>query len=418
MLTRWILSFRELLGRRHTVRAHFWQTLAVYVQQGFGLLLGVLLARILTPQDFGEYAFASATLLLAILPASWSIAPLLLSDAGRTPSLFSEIMGFSWFTVAAKGFFTVVTTLVLLGLGHGRTAGLVAFIGFVESSREIGNVLMYDLHARGEFVYNFRAEMISVALAFLLAIPAAFSGWGAFALVLPGLAGAGAYLVVFQRATRRRIWQPVPWGRLAAHLTNGFWLWIVGISQTVFYRIDNWCVGKFLGAVNLAHYSRAYNYAPASYMALSSLTTNATISAFARAGGRAQRERLAVRTWLILFSGGVLNWIILDLWADRLVPWVFGGQWVPAVPIFRAFGPFAICCGTFYLTSSLLIALKDFRWLACLRLFGALGFGLSLFCLRGVLDTLMVASLVQAFMLVQGLLMGGRCRWYLRNQRL
>ena len=61
------------------MRAHFWQTLANYTQHIGGIALGVVLARILQPSDFGKFAFAQSVVLLAQLPASWNIAQVLLA---------------------------------------------------------------------------------------------------------------------------------------------------------------------------------------------------------------------------------------------------------------------------------------------------------------------------------------------------
>src|SRR6266436_9668888 len=84
------------LQSRHTLRSHVWQSLANYTQQGFGLIFGVVLARLLTPADFGAYGFALATVFLALLPAMWSLAPTLVADGGRTDDLYGTVAGFTW----------------------------------------------------------------------------------------------------------------------------------------------------------------------------------------------------------------------------------------------------------------------------------------------------------------------------------
>src|SRR5437868_12267557 len=100
--TRWLQRipiYQKLvstLSVRHTLRSHIWQSLANYTQQGFGLVFGVVLARLLTPADFGAYGFALATVFLALLPAMWSLTPTLLADSGRTPGLHHLAAGFGW----------------------------------------------------------------------------------------------------------------------------------------------------------------------------------------------------------------------------------------------------------------------------------------------------------------------------------
>src|SRR4051794_14194935 len=92
----------HILRARHTLRSHIWQSLANYIQQGFGLILGIILARLLTPADFGAFGIAAAIVLLALLPATWSLAPTLVADGGKTAQLYSSVASFTWNIIAAR----------------------------------------------------------------------------------------------------------------------------------------------------------------------------------------------------------------------------------------------------------------------------------------------------------------------------
>jgi O-antigen/teichoic acid export membrane protein len=82
-------NFRQVLARRQNIRAHFWQSLANYTQAGGGMLLGIVLARLLEPSVFGEFVSITASLGFLMIPVSFSTAQLLVSDAGKTPDLFT-----------------------------------------------------------------------------------------------------------------------------------------------------------------------------------------------------------------------------------------------------------------------------------------------------------------------------------------
>ena len=60
------------------------------------------MARILEPSDFGAFGFAAATVVIALIPANWSLAPILLIDGGKTPSLFRHATWFAWCAVFGK----------------------------------------------------------------------------------------------------------------------------------------------------------------------------------------------------------------------------------------------------------------------------------------------------------------------------
>ena len=95
-------SMRTRFTSRDSVRRHAWQSLANYTQQEFGLIFGVIMARILEPSDFGAFGFTAATVVIALIPANWSLAPILVTDGGKTPSLFRHATGFAWCAVFAK----------------------------------------------------------------------------------------------------------------------------------------------------------------------------------------------------------------------------------------------------------------------------------------------------------------------------
>jgi O-antigen/teichoic acid export membrane protein len=392
-----------VLGERPTVRAHFWQSAANYVQQGFGLVLGIVLARLLTPRDFGEYAFALATVSLGLLPVTWSITQVLLADGGRSPGLFAEVMGFGWLVAAAKVSLSLLIAFVFWAGGQPRAAALAALIGGVEGFREIGNVLMVEVQARGEFKHNFHAEALSVALSFLLAVPAALAGWGTYALVLPGFTSLAGYLLVFVRASRKRLWQPIPWRTISGHFRHGFWLWVNNVSQVAFGRMDNWFIGRFQGDQALGLYNRAYNYSPVAMLALNSLVTNPTVAALARAETLAAKRRLLGKTLGILLVAGSANAFAWWFFADPLVVWIFGEPWRPSIPLFRAFAGFSLCGALFWLPVAILFAHRRFHEVALVRGVGALVFlAIFVFFIHS-LSLEAVCWLVQGMLLVQAL---------------
>lgn len=399
--------------RRRLTGPHAWQSAANYSQQFLAVVSGIVLARVLAPADFGQYGLAFAMTALSLLPASWSLAAVLVTDANRTPSLLGTVLGVTWLIVVARLLLVALLTGILWWRGDHALAGLCLMIGVPESARELSNVLRGSLEGRGHFHPNLAQVMTEGVCSLVVIVLAARAGWGSYALGLGSWIGVGCGLAIyrgFSGASLRGRWDPA---RVRQHVASGFWLWLNTLADTAVMRFDKWLVGHRAGDVALGLYTRAFSYAPASHLVLNALMTNPTVVSLRNAADGAHRRRVLARCAVLVLGGGLMNAALLVAWADPVVPWVFGPQWVPAVPYFEAFAGLSFCLGLTYLPTALLLAMGDYRALALIRLAGtALLVATALQWSGG--DARGVAVLLQSILAVQGFVLLARGVRYLR----
>jgi O-antigen/teichoic acid export membrane protein len=415
-----VVNFLELfwsrLRGRETLRAHFWQTLANYTQQGFGLLFGVLLARLLTPGDFGAYGFAVATVFLAILPAMWSLAPTLVADAGRTTNLHHVTASFAWSIAAVR--FAIVSLVVIWFGATGRytTGWLCLIVGFTESLRELNNVQKAFLEGAGKFEPNFVSAMANMLFCIVVVIPIALAHRGPYVLVLPSLGMLIADFMIYRYFAGRSVLVRPRWIIPREFFHSGFWLWLNTIAEVGFSRFDKWFVGDFRGEIALGHYNRAFGYAPLSHMVLNSFLSNPTVVGFARCGTGAGRLRLLRRTAVVLFAGSTINWVVFFFFSRPIVLFLFGPQWKDSVPIFQAFASLSLAYAIAYLPIAAMYAQKRFREVAITRVCLLFAFVVILVTFRARLSPIMVAWLLQAMFVAQGFVLLFLTRSFFRQQ--
>ncbi len=126
------------------------------------------------------------------------------------------------------------------------------------------------------------------------------------------------------RQSLRELW------RFSAHLT-GF-----NVINYWSRNADNLLIGRFLGAIDLAFYSRAYNLMLAPVYLVGSATQGPMFSALSRTRGKDHQTKalyLRALRWLSVISVPLV--VILFLVAEPLISTVFGQEWLPAVPILR-----------------------------------------------------------------------------------
>lgn len=405
------------LAQRQVVRAHLWQSAANYWMQGASFAFGVVMARVLTPEDFGRFAFAMATTQLCLLPASWSLSQMLVADGGKTPGLFTKLAGFAW-KMAGFRLLIIVAVCAYMALRVSRTmASLAFFIGFPDVLREVVYVRRCWLEGQGNFKVNFLSAIFGTVFSYPVALAAALGGLGTYALVLAGWIALLVDLRIYTRATGFGL-SHCSFERTGAGLfRQGFWLWLNSVADVGFQRIDKWFLGRLRGEDALGHYSRAFNYAPLSHLLLNSLMTNPTASALARCADLPARRTLFRKTALIVLAGGALNWILFRYFSGALIPLLFGPRWSAAIPLFEAFAGLSFAYGISYLPAAALLGARRYRALGALRATFLVLLGVGFLAFGARMTTQQIAYYVQGCLLAQGVVLFAATHGYLWSLR-
>jgi O-antigen/teichoic acid export membrane protein len=367
------MQFRQFLAKRHNVRAHFWQSLANYTQAGGGMLLGIVLARLLEPAVFGEFVFITASLGFLMIPVSFSTAQLLISDAGKTPGLFKRVWGLATLVSVIKLILVTCFVLYWLYRGEHTRAHIATLVGIPAVFSDYLVALRYDLEGRGQFKPNFFAQAIDISLQACISIILVLNGYGIYGLAWGGVLGFVIQFYYYTALCGRRISLVI----LSPHLLfrqmrSGFWLWLGTLASGWFLRVDKILLGAYGGPTQLGLYNRAMNYGPISHILLNSLMTNASVRAFSITEDFGAKRRLFFRTLSILLLAAVTNGLFWMVAADKVIPFLFGNQWLPAAPSFAALGWLGVPFSLLYGSVSVLYSQQQFKTIAILHLSGLL----------------------------------------------
>jgi O-antigen/teichoic acid export membrane protein len=399
-----ISRIRHILATRHNVRAHFWQSLANYAQQGGAVVLGIFLARLLTPDDFGAIAYAAALIGLFCIPLDWTAAQVLVADRGKTPELFAEVMSLGFVVMGAKSVVTIgvvawqwITgnhlTAILVGMaGPGLVAGTAAWI--YRSAAE----------GSGHFKANFHVQAITLSLSFLVGVGLAWAGAGVYALAFMGLATVFPPFFIYPRYVHHKFY----W-RLNRHViknlgVDGFWMWLNGISSATLTRVDRLFLGSAVDDAGLGNYTRAFNYANMSSWALNSFITNPAVVSLSSAESVVKRRKILLTNSGILGAGATFSFIIFGVFADPVVPFVFGEQWRSAIPTFQAFSPINFFAAFLYLPITLLLSQKRFCPVAIAQFAGLLFLASISWWMGKQLNGPFMAIILQGSLLLAGVI--------------
>lgn len=300
-----------------------------------GLLSTIVLARLLTPEDFGVVSTAMIVIGFSEAMFEFGVRTVLIHtddltredyDTAWTMSLIQACAGaaltaaLAW--PAALYFDDPRVTPVMLAMAAAMAAGGLRNIGIVDFQR--------DLAMGPDFLLFVGQKVISVAVAVAVAF-AVQSYWALVAgYVAFNLSSVLMSYVLHPYRPRLSL------ARVRKFMRMSLWLTMQGIGRFAQYRLDRLVVGGAAGTAALGFYSVASDLAGMLVGELLAPMGRALLPAFAAMQKQRDRLRAAVEQAVsgsaalaLPAAGGAA------LVAPQLIHVVFGEQWVPSVPIFQ-----------------------------------------------------------------------------------
>jgi PST family polysaccharide transporter len=315
-----------------------WNLWRVLAESGARLLIGIILARLLLPSDFG---------LLAIIMLINGIAGLAFSGG-----LWASIIQYR--ELKEDDIRVAITSSLILGILGFFIIWLIApkFSAFFGLE---GKALLLRLAALeiifsgcGAVVRSLRINRFDMKVVFFSEALGQIFGYGLFSILL-ALQGAGAWSLVIGNLARAVLSfmfllgaerPPLrPLLRISS-LKNLFMFgWPVtagSLINTAAVKIDTLIIGRFLSPTDLGLYSRAFNLMQIPHGLITRITSGILFSFMAEI--RADKQRLA-KAYLAAITFATLACFPLLLAmgavADLVVVGLYGPNWEGSVGIFR-----------------------------------------------------------------------------------
>ena len=314
-----------------------WKAATQIVVQLTRTVVGILLARLLLPHDFGLAAmallFVSVTTIFTDLSLGVAlIARRQISDADRSTSF--------WTTVAlgavCTGIGVAVAPLVARLFSTPAVAPLVVASSFVVLLTSVSATQNALLTREMQFRSLQLREMAGAVVGGVVGVVLAAAGAGAWALVIQVLAAETVAVVLVWRLSP---WRPRLTYSVASLRKLGLFAGKTSGARVLGYvnlNADNFLIAKFLGAVPLGIYAVAYNVMFAPLSRLATPIQQVLFPAFARIAEDPPRVGAA---WLrgnrLVAAVSVPAFVGLAVVAPDFVSGVLGDRWHKAIPVLQ-----------------------------------------------------------------------------------
>jgi len=352
----------------HMVRGAAWMIGMRWLMRGIGLLNIIVLARVLSPDDFGVMAMSAVVVELLMMLGDTNVDIALIRDKHVPRAIYDS----AWTVQALCGF--AVAALVVLAAhplvayyDDPRVETVMYILALRPAILGLENVGVAEFRKSLDFAKEFRYGLWRrLSLSFIgLALALTLQNYLALAIAAP-LSAIIAVVFSFTMSTYR----PRPQLSHARFVWGASrWLILQNVAQTALERTDEFVIGGVTASANVGTYYIAAQVAPMPTRELAWPVERALMPTYAKISTDPQALGASVLAVMglmgtICFAAGLG---IMSV-AEDFVLTVFGAEWQAAVPFFRWLAIFGIFAALGRPLMPLFYALKRERLYAILSL--------------------------------------------------
>jgi O-antigen/teichoic acid export membrane protein len=309
----------------------------------FFLRLGslMILARLLTPKDFGLVGMVTAFTGVFTLLRDFGLS----SAAIQRPTVSDEqISTLFWINMLVGALLAVVCVALAPIVGafyhEPKVFGIMVAlaIGFVFNAAGVQHSVLLQRQMR--FTALAVIGLASLMVASAIGIAGAMAGYGYWALVAMTVTAPLAATIGFWLTTA---WIPMMPRRrtgIRSMLRFGGTLTLNGLIAYAAYNSEKVLIGRFWGASAIGLYGRAYQLINIPTDNLNSAVGEVAFSALSRVQDDPKRlKNYFVKGYSLVLGFTLPITIACGLFADDMIRVILGPQWAATAPIFRLLAP-------------------------------------------------------------------------------
>lgn len=264
--------------RNKAKRGFVWNTVERLVTNGIQFILTVILARLLSPDDYGIIAMPAIFLAIAQVFIDSGFANALIRKPDLNEKDLSTAFYFNVIVGVVAYFLLFVTSPLIADFFNtpilSRLLKVTALVVFLNS---LGIVQQAVLTKKMDFKSQAVISAISTFVSGAIGVWMAYNGYGVWALVFQQVSAAllrVAMLWIYGRWKPLWIWSRESFG----YLWNfGSKVIIIGLLDTIFNNVYAFVIGKKYNAKDLGNYTRAQQFADLPINNINSIVQKVTL---------------------------------------------------------------------------------------------------------------------------------------------
>lgn len=341
----------------------------------------LILARLLSPEEFGLFGIASITLALLEVLTDTGINAFLIQE----DSDIRKYLNSAWLVSIFRGFLISCLILVLsLPLtkffDNQKVLRFLVLISLTPFLRGFVNPAIIKFQKYLEFDKEFYLRTMIFFFDALISVSLAFRLRSAESLIWGLVAGTVLELIfsfLFVKPTPKLKFEKA---KLSRVISRGKWITLAGIFDYLFHHLDDVFVGKLLNTSALGLYQVAYKISTLPITEGGEIVSKVAFPVYSKISNHRNQLKIVYLKVLALISLVTLPFgLIFILFAKPFVSIFLGGQWLEMVPVVKVLVVFGVVRAISGSSSSLFLALKKQEYITLVTFVSMLGLILPLF---------------------------------------
>lgn len=333
----------------------FWATIEQIGPQILGFVISIILARLLTPQDYGLIGMIAVFTAFAQLFSDVGMSQALIqrkensADDEKSVFILNIVLG-----IVITIIMIIISPLVAWFFKEPKLIWIMISLAFGYTLSSFGIVHYALLSRQLDLKKTAVVSLFNTIGSGLVSIIMALNGFGVWSLVGGALAGIISRVVSLWIISSWR-----PRGKFSMDSVKSIWkfsgnLLGAGLFTTFVDNLANLLIGRSYSAASLGLYTKANQLQQLPVSLLTGIINRVAFPMFSRNQDNQpallRGLRMSVKSAVFITT---FVCILLVITADHLVPWLFGNQWIGSVKFLKILS----VAGIFYPINVLLITM-------------------------------------------------------------
>lgn len=314
-----------------------WTAVQKYSTMLISFISGIILARLLMPEDYGAIGMLLIFMSLAEVFIDAGFGSALIQKKNPTQTDYSTVF-----------YFNIVMSVILYGVLYLSAPAIANFYRMpilCKVLRVQGLILFiyaFNVIQRNQIRKNLKFKKLSKititssVISLIVTVVMAYMGYGVWALVAQYFLGALIPCIFFWMTMNWRPTWEYSWKSFRELFGFGFYMFLTHLFTTFSQRITGLLVGRWYNPATMGYYSKASAFSKYATLSISGVMIQTTYPLYASV--QEDKERLInmvkrITSTLAYITVPMLS--ILILIAKPLIVFLYSDRWLPSVPYFQ-----------------------------------------------------------------------------------
>ncbi len=318
--------------RQQTLSGIKWSAIERFSMQGITFVLGLIMARLLTPADFGTIGMLGVFIAISQTFIDSGFGSALVRKLDRTEADFNTVFYFNIVvSLVCYVILFLAAPFVAEFFNYPILKDILRVIAINLCIKSLNSVQYAKFTIKVDFKTTAKCSLIATVISGIFGITLAYNGFGVWSLVYQQICGAVVTTIaVWSFSSWRPKWM-YSWESFRNLFSYGSKLLVASLLHTMYANMSSLIIGKFYTAKDLGYYSRGESLATLPCSNITGVLQRVTFPIFSQLQNDDSRLIAVYRKYICITSLAVFfAMALLAALAKPLIIVLITDKWVEA----------------------------------------------------------------------------------------